>query len=105
MNLIEKLRELVVSLNSSVYMPYENVIISIHDTHGETHTEYAHAEPFVIIAHICCLMDRIESSLHMSRKDVLDLIAKTYMNGGDDFDEQADQGNDSGDTGTPAGDS
>lgn len=104
MTLIEKVKELAEALNNSVYMPYENIIISAHDCHGTTHIEFAHAEPFVIVEHICLLMDRLAQSMNMDRKDIAGYIMDAYINGGDYLDEQADQGDDRGDTGTPAGD-
>lgn len=104
MTLMEKLTDLVIALKCFEYTPDDNIIISIHDTHRKIHTEFAHAELYVIIGHICLLMDQIAPQLHMSRKDVLELITKEYLNGGDDLDEQADQGDDRGNTGTPAGD-
>ena len=105
MTLIEKVKELATALNSSVHMPYENIIISAHDMHGDTHIEYCHADPFTVCGHICVLMDKIGRVLHMDRKETADFVMDTYIKGGEDLDEQADQGNDRGDTGTPAGDS
>lgn len=104
MNLTEKVKELAQALNSSVHMPYENIIISAHDMHGDTHIEYCHADPFTVIGHICVLIDRVAVSLHMERKAAAEFIMNAYLNGGDDLDEQADQGDDRRDTGTPAGD-
>ena len=104
MNVVEKVKELAKALNNSVYMPYENIIISAHDTHGTTHIEFAHADAFVTVGHICLLMDRLAQSAHMDRKEIAGYIMDAYLNGGDDLDEQADQGDDRRDTGTPAGD-
>lgn len=104
MNLTEKVKELATALNSSVYMPYENIIISAHDLHGGTHIEYYHADPFIVTGHICALIDHVAVSLHMDRKAAADFIRNAYLYGGEDFDKQADQGDDHRDTGTPAGD-
>lgn len=105
MNLTEKVKELATALNNSVHMPYENIIISAHDMHGDTHIEYCHADPFTVMGHICVLIDKVAVSLHMERKAAAEFIINAYLYGGDNFDEQADPGNDRRDTGTPAGDS